>query len=108
MPVLVSIAQNSQVYMYKPRMGPPIWGGRIKMTSEIWQMGKMGNLGERKWTCQTKKEGAERGENGPVFCLEAVDKSVVQPHQHGSMHTAGKRKGLAKSNTGRMHMETRL
>lgn len=62
----------------------------------------------KKVSCQTKKEGAERGENCTVFCLEAVDKSVIQPHQHGSMHTAGKRKGLAKSNPGRMHMETRL
>lgn len=23
--------------------------------------------------------------------------SVIQPHQHGSMHTAGRRKGLARS-----------
>lgn len=85
-------------------MGPPNLGGYYDIGNLV--DGKA--LGERKWTHQTKKEEAERGENCTVFCLEAVDKSVIEPHQHGSLHTAGKRKELAKSNMGRMHMETRL
>lgn len=58
MPVLVSIAQNSQVYMYKPRMGPPIWGGGVKMTSEIWQMGKR-KVRENELVKQRKREQKE-------------------------------------------------
>lgn len=40
-----------------------------------------------------------------VLAGSCRNQSVIQPHQHGSMYTAGKRKGLTRDSTGRVHME---